>query len=176
MARRYTEEDKQHALQTLDDNFGDVTLTALQTDIPRRTLQDWKRMRKLKQKQTGEHLPPKKDDAQQQQYRANHQDKEHKQVYTEIRDRLLDHIYALVDVLIDDPEIMHARVMSLIRLLDRVIKLEALSDNEQVEHRVIIEYKHPDGTLHKNPHWFESENGEDWNPFGWREDMENNQT
>ena len=29
MARRYTEEDKQHALQTLDDNFGDVTLTAL---------------------------------------------------------------------------------------------------------------------------------------------------
>lgn len=42
MARRnYSDEEKQNALAALDANGGDISLTARQLDIPRKTLGEW---------------------------------------------------------------------------------------------------------------------------------------
>lgn len=43
--KRYDPQFKLHVLATLDLNHGDVSLTATQFNIPRRTLADWRRTR-----------------------------------------------------------------------------------------------------------------------------------
>lgn len=154
MVRHYTPEQKADYLQHLDDNFGNVTLTALQTGVPSRTLYTWKRERKLQAIKNGDPIPgtlrhkkslvpppPKADEPEDAQGE-----------YTRLRERLMEHINNLMETLTDDPDTAHLRVVALTRLLDRVIKLEALTakEGEQVYR---IEYKYPDGTIHDIPHW-----------------------
>ncbi|MDQ7037517.1 MAG: hypothetical protein Q9P01_22545 [Anaerolineae bacterium] len=47
--KRYTDNEKQHALRRLKNNRGDVPLTSLQTRISERTLYDWKRKLRLQE-------------------------------------------------------------------------------------------------------------------------------
>ena len=154
MSRRYTDEQKAEALQHLDDNYGNVTLTALQTGIPIRTLRDWKRYRKL---EILKDLPPEKVARRRQQEiepeeQADIEEEDSAAAYSRIRAHLMQHINTLLETLTDDPDTANLRVIALTRLLDRVIKLEALvqSTSDQV---VRIEYQYPDGTIHNVPPW-----------------------
>ena len=180
MARRYTDEEKEEILARLDDNFGNVTLTALQMNIPTRTLQHWKRMRKLEAFKRGEPAPGnslllrKKSDApqqKQQQVGAQRAVSDTEQTpskgeedyktqvtkeYTHIRERLMEHINNLIETLTDDPDTAHLRITALSRLLDRVIKLEALVGKE-TDQVIRIEYKYPDGSIHDKPPWMDPE-------------------
>lgn len=162
VSRRYSDEEKELILQTLDDNYGNVTLTALQTDIPIRTLQDWKRHRKLLALKHGNALPRvlprKKNEARQQQQQQttdNDTDEaEEENEYAYIRKRLMEHINNLLETLTDDPDTAHLRINALSRLLDRVIKLEQLVNDDPTCEKVIrIEYKDPDGSIHSTPMW-----------------------
>jgi transposase-like protein len=129
MSRRYTPEEKAAALQHLNDNYGNITLTAMQTSIPVRTLHHWRRERKLQllanistdnEDEALESLLHKKVDVQQQQ-----------EVYTRLHQTLLEHLFNLTETLLDDPDTAHLRITALARLLDRVIKLEDLAKSEQ---------------------------------------------
>lgn len=151
MSRRYTTEQKESAMQCLDDNYGNVTITALQTGVPKRTLQEWKRQRKLQAIQRGEPLLREKNHAPQQQQTTDDADTPQAE-YARIRQRLMSHIHTLTETLTDDPDTAHLRASALSRLIDRVIKLEALiKSTGPVECRITFEY--PDGTIHDIPPW-----------------------
>lgn len=161
MPRKYTDQQKIDALQHLADNYGNVTLTAIQTGIPERTLRDWKRRRKF---ETLKDLPPIKETRRRQQTAANddpdqNTENESEGEYTRIRQRLMQHIDTLLETLTDDPDTAHLRIIALTRLLDRVIKLESLTRTES-NAPIRIEYKYPDGTLHNVPPWHNA----DYNP------------
>ena len=172
MARKYTDQEKANILQHLDDNFGNVMLTAIQTGVPRRTLQDWKRLRKLNAIKNGtpisNALPPTKNSARRQQNAANNKsplrsggdlegdkednEEEETNVYAQIREQMMEHLFTLMETLTDDPDTAHLRISALSRLLDRVIKLEALA-GAQKEQVFRFEYVYPDGTIHDAPPW-----------------------
>jgi transposase-like protein len=162
MTRRYTQQQKEEILQQLDDNFGNVTLTAIQTGIPKRTIYDWKQQRKLLALKNGEpvpgQLPPKKNSVWRRQSAANpeqaetHDDGNPPNEYARIRERLMEHLDTLIETLTDDPDTAHLRISALSRLLDRVIKLEDLARTAGPQ-KVIFEYKYPDGTIHGKPMW-----------------------
>lgn len=177
MSKRYTNQQKADALQQLDDNDGNVMLTAIQTDIPKRTLYEWKRQRKLQAIKDGQPasgtLQHKKSAVPPQQSAANTDQPDddedpYLREYTTIRKRLMDHIFTMTDSLIDDPETAHVRIIALSRLLDRVIKLEALTRKETDDRVIRIEYKYPDGTIHDRPPWAPQEGP--YKPFFWRDD------
>ena len=155
MSKRYTQEQRADALQHLDDNYGNVTLTALQTGIPTRTLYQSKRERKLRRQQAEPPLLHKKSAVPPQQTAAKTAPESAGQQgdYTRIRTRLMEHIDTLIETLTDDPDTAHVRAMALTRLLDRVIKLEALTRSEDPEQVIRIEYQYPDGSLHHAPIW-----------------------
>ena len=49
MSRRYTDEEKAHAIQRLTENFYNISVTSLQIGIPIRTLHAWRREHLLQQ-------------------------------------------------------------------------------------------------------------------------------
>lgn len=155
MARRYTPEQKAEILQILDDNFGNVQLTAAFIGMPERTLRDWKNRRKRQHIREFVDLPPEKNNR-----RRRQEDMEEEiHEYTHLRERLMDHINNLMETLTDDPDLAHLRVIALTRLLDRVIKLEALTAKEG-EQVIRLEYKYPDGTIHDKPPWMDDDDEE----------------
>lgn len=157
MSRRYTPQQKADILERLDDNFGNVTLTALQTGVPTRTLSEWKRQRKLRRLQRGEPLLLKKSVRQQQQTAANPAPGDDPpgdppNDYARIRQRLMEHVDTLIETLTDDPDTAHLRIIALSRLLDRVIKLEALARPPAGETVIRWEFVY-DGAVHDAPPW-----------------------
>lgn len=131
MSRRYTAEEKKQILDILDENLGNIVLTALQTSIPARTLYTWRQ--ELQQKPElpqseiaavsrenpelpqSNLLPPPPQEGE----------------YTRIRRLLMHHILRLTNNLSEDPDTVNIRAIALTRLLDRAIKLEALT---RIEH------------------------------------------
>lgn len=156
MSRRYTQDEKAAYLAHLDDNYGNVTLTAIQTGIPSRTLYNWKRERKLRRLQSEPPLLHKKSAVPPPQTATNPDDTEAE--YTRIRAEMMTHIDNLMSSLTDDPDTAHLRIIALTRLLDRVIKLEALTKRENIGEKVIrVEYQYPDGSIHDVPPWARSD-------------------
>ncbi len=159
MSRRYTPQEKADILERLDDNFGNVTLTALQTGVPARTLYEWKRQRKLRRLQRGEPLLHKKNVPPQQQTAADPDPSgddppdDPPNEYARIRQRLMEHVDTLIETLTDDPDTAHLRIVALSRLLDRVIKLEALARPPAEETVIRWEFVYPDGAVHAVPPW-----------------------
>jgi transposase-like protein len=136
MSRRYTDEEKAEALEKLDANVGNITLTAIQTGIPVRTLHHWKRQQRI---QLLMHPSSENEDVElevdsdleallQQKFVAQQQQES---PYSHIRQRLLEHIFDLTETLMDDPDTAHLRVSALSRLLDRALKLERIAGLEQ---------------------------------------------
>ncbi len=168
MPKRYTDQQREDTLQHLDDNYGNVTLTALQTNIPARTIYQWKRERKLRRQQAEPPLLHKKSDALPQKSAANtdHIEDEPQGEYTRLRTRLMQHIDTIVETLTDDPDTAHIRAMALTRLLDRVIKLEALTRTEQPEQVLRVEYLYPDGSIHDIPPWQKPDTDDPFTPTG----------
>ena len=156
LSRRYTPEEKSAALQRLDDNFGDVAVTSIQTGVPTRTLREWKRQRHLEAFQTGQ-LPPQNQRRQQRQQQIidptnndDDDDDDEGNKYRRLRKELMQHIFDLSATLMDDPQTAYLRAVTLSRLIDRVIRLEAIIPQTDKERRIIVEYRQPDGSL--KPH------------------------
>lgn len=131
MSRRYTDEEKAAAIQTLEANAGNIILTAIQTSIPVRTLRDWKREHNAvvaaatpsyNLDSPSDLLPPPEILR-----RRRREDGE----YTKIRQMLMEHLFDLTETLMDNPETAHVRISAISRLLDRVIKLQILAKHEQ---------------------------------------------
>lgn len=162
MPRAYSDTQKTEALDHLDANFGNVTLTAIQTGIPSRTLYEWKRQRKLRRQQAEPPLLHKKNAVPQQQ-NATNDDESDSGEYTRIRSRLMQHLEHLLDSLTDDPDTAHLRIIAVTRLLDRVVKLDPLAGNEH-EQVIRIEYVQPDGTVHNSSPWWTPETESQANP------------
>lgn len=130
MSRRYTDDEKTQALERLEANLGNITLTAIQTNIPVRTLRDWKRenaalvaANTLPDADSPSDLLPPSEILRRRRRETGE--------YTRIREILMDHLFDLTETLLDDPATAHQRMTALSRLLDRVIKLESLVDREQ---------------------------------------------
>ncbi len=156
MSRRYTHQEKTLALQRLDDNFGNVSLTAIQTNISKRTLQEWRNERRVMAFQSGQPDPEtllrEKNIAQQQQQNPDPLSYKEENEYAFIRNRLLQHIHAMLENLVDEPDSAHLRVMALTRLLDRVIKLETQVQFHRHEQVIRFEYSY-DNAIHSVPPW-----------------------
>lgn len=151
MARRYTNQQKADILNQLNANFGNVALTARQTGVPLRTLYTWKR----------EYSPDDPADPALQhqktplrQHYTAESAEEPEGEYARIRARLMQHIDHLLDTLTDDPDTAHLRIMALSRLLDRVIRLEALTRDDPANDVLRIEYVQPDGSISASPPWY----------------------
>lgn len=150
MSHRYTDQQKADILTQLSANFGNVALTARQAGIPSRTLYAWKREQQ-REHPTDAALLHSKTSAPQHYTAANPDHLE--SPYDRIRARLMCHIDHLLDTLTDDPDTAHLRIMALSRLLDRVIKLEALTRANPDDAVIRIEYVHPDGSISDTAPW-----------------------
>jgi hypothetical protein len=160
--KRYTENEKQHALLRLKQNYGDVPLTSLQTRFPERTLYDWKRKlrlqtnldRNLQQKKItaaaataanpDNQLPAQPDTA------PPPDSPEPPHEYLRFRANLVQHIDTLLQTLSDDPDLAHRRAIALTRLLDKVITLESLVKERQPI-TIRYEFRQYDGSLKPTP-------------------------
>ena len=160
--KRYTENEKQYALRRLNENYGDVPLTSLQTRFPERTLYDWKRKFRL-QENLDRNLQQEKITAAAA-TAANHSvavppdtdtvpanaDQQLQSEYGRFRANLIQHIDTLLQTLSDDPDLAHRRAIALSRLLDKVITLESLLKQQQP--RIIrYEFRQYDGSLKPTP-------------------------
>ena len=148
MAQRYTNQQKADILNQLSANLGNVALTARQTGVPLRTLYTWKR-----EQQPDDPALQHQKSPLLQHYTAETADHPEGE-YARIRARLMDHINHLLDTLTDDPDTAHLRIMALSRLLDRVVKLEALTRADSANSVLRIEYVQPDGSISANPPWY----------------------
>ncbi len=137
MSRRYTEEEKQHALQQLDANNGDVSLTSAQTGITARTLYRWNKNRELSLTQNPSPLttlttppPPISDDT--------------AEVLRDLQQRILRETYRLIDAIessIGDKSSVNQIVSAISQLIDRYMKLSAqLPSQQENEPFLRIEY------------------------------------
>ncbi|MEQ8674174.1 MAG: hypothetical protein RLP44_08865 [Aggregatilineales bacterium] len=151
--RIYTQEEVLEALTLIGLNGGSVPLTAMQTAIPERTLYRWKKEQNTGnanfwQKKNPAPLPtadPIKLPALSAETLEN--------PYGIIRERLLAHILHLTENLTHHPYELQAVAMAVTRMIDRLIKLEALDDRYQPEQVIRVEYKDPDGSIHNTPMW-----------------------
>ena len=168
MARKYTDQEKANILQHLDDNYGNVTITSIQTGVPIRTIHRWKRLRKLMAIKNGDPIPgtlrhkknlmpPPQNAATSKSSLRSGEDlggdnDKPNNVYAQIREQMMEHLFTLMETLTDDPDTAHLRISALSRLLDRVIKLETLAGAQQ-EQVFRFEHMYPDGTIHDVPPW-----------------------
>ncbi len=138
-SRRYTPAEKVSALEQLQTNGGNVTITALQTGISERTLYHWRRqdwLQQILQRQSPPPLlqqPPAFDDD--------------LDALRFLRTQIMDELVSLAMTLKDGANLTtpYQRVALLSQLLDRLIKLDAhLKPYTPVEHTVRIEYADPD--------------------------------
>ena len=144
MSRRYSDEEKSQAVQHLHDNYYNVTLTAIQTGIPLRTLYEWKRQRQVERIKGQDAIP---EDILNEEVLLQQENSVlllQQNEYTRIRQRLLEHIFELIDTLNDDPHATNTRVSAVSRLLDRVIKLEGRERSELSELRFDMKYGRED--------------------------------
>jgi transposase-like protein len=133
--------EKAEAIHRLLNNMGDVSLTAKQTDIPERTLYEWKN--EFRDRKNSFLL----------QYTAinKHHQAIHEQ-YVFIRDDIITHLYHLSQRLRKNPENPTQLAAAFARLVDRLVKAEALVQ-QTTTYAIIILWEHPDGTVHDKPVW-----------------------
>jgi transposase-like protein len=139
MSQRYTLEDKIAALDKLKSNGGNIALTALQLEIPERTLYNWRRQRSLRQiwQRQSSPLPPPEIPAFDDDLQALHF----------LRAQIMKELVSLSTMLNDDADLTtpRERVTLMSQLLDRLMKLDAhLKPYIPVEQVIRFEYSDPD--------------------------------
>jgi hypothetical protein len=139
MVRRYTPEEKDHALELLIANNGDLSLTSAETGIPVRTLENWRRAGVLPPPVTAPPPPPMPDD------RLEALEDIQQQMLREARNLA----YSLREAVADAP--LSQRVAALAQLLDRIIKLNTQLPGPTKETVFRIEYIDPEGHAHSTP-------------------------
>ena len=135
MSRRYTEDEKQRALDALRQNRGDIDKTSAELGIPARTLRNWQRL-------------------------AHKWDADHAADHMRHAQRLLaERTVALVEA-ISAEKINSAPINQLASaigtFIDRYLKLdEHLNTGQEEEQEQVIrfEFQYPDGSIHSTPQW-----------------------
>jgi transposase-like protein len=132
MSRRYTTAEKQHALESLDANAGDIHPTSTQLGISAQTLRNWQRKHQEQQTQREAELA----------HRLRHK-------LLKSAERLVDSLEAVID---NAP--LNQRASALGAVIDRYLKLEAqLPEDDNQEQVIRIEYRYPDNSIHATPPW-----------------------
>src|SRR5690606_9452587 len=81
-----------------------------------------------------------------------------KQLQRQLLDLALDIVNEMEEAIADAP--LNQQVAALKAILDSVLKLEERTPKpEQLEQVYRIEYKHPDGTIHRTPPWAADDSG-----------------
>lgn len=140
MVRRYTQEEKDQALELLIANNGDLSLTSAETGIPIRTLENWRRAGVLPPPVISPPPPPPIPDD-----RLEALEDIQQQMLREARNLA----YSLRETVADAP--LNQRVAALAQLLDRIIKLNTQLPNPTKETVFRIEYIDPEGHVHATP-------------------------
>ena len=133
MSKRYSQEEKDQALQRLVANAGDVPLTSAQTGIPLRTLHAWRRAHLSSE----QHVAPQ----QQQVNLAPSDDEALRLLRQQLVNEALTFITSLEEVM--DEASLNQRVSALGQLIDRIVKLAVLLPPAQIEQVYRIEYADP---------------------------------
>lgn len=131
MSRRYTPEEKRQALAWLEASGGDYAETGAQTGIPAPTLRRWHEQQLEAQAQSDV-------------------EKLHR-----LRRRLIqaaDQLAASLEAVIEDAP-LHQRAGALGIVIDRYLRLGEVLPQEEQEQVIRIEYKYPDGSIHRVPPW-----------------------
>jgi hypothetical protein len=113
MSRRYTSEEKDHAIQRLIANSGDVALTSSETGIPVRTLENWRRVHGLPRFGASPPPPPPPIAA------------DDLDALRDLQQEMLREAYNLVHSIEEaiDEAPLNQRVAALAQLIDRIMKL-----------------------------------------------------
>jgi transposase-like protein len=121
MSRRYTSEEKDHAIQQLIANHGDVTLTSLETGIAERTLTRWKRSMVLPPRGAFPSRPQPQPPPQPQNPIAA----DDLEALRDLQQEMLREAYNLVHSIEEaiDEAPLNQRVAALAQLIDRIMKL-----------------------------------------------------
>jgi len=173
VSRRYTEEEKAMALQTLANNLGSIAITSIQTGIPERTLFNWRRKQRLEQQaQAGflrQHptLPPQPlpQESSENNRETDEKDEEIHE-FQRLRDQLMEHIFTLSQMISIDPDTAYLKAAAISRLLDRVLKLEAHMPQKDPGRIVIEYYDAMTGKYNNIPPWVTPGNEESfWQRF-----------
>ncbi len=150
MARRYTPQEKEHALQCFVANDSDVSLTSAQTGIPVRTLENWRRAGIL----VHPTLPPPPP--------APPIAPDDLDALRDLQHQMLREAYNLVhsieDAIEDAP--LSQRVAALAQLIDRIMKLSSQLPNPSRQSVIRIEYVDPEGYVHSTPPLSDEDDGE----------------
>jgi transposase-like protein len=132
MSKRYSQEEKDRALERLAANTGDASLTSAQTGIPLRTLHAWRRALEqhgAQQQQQPVKLAPSDDEA-----------------LRLLRQQLVSEALSFIaslDEVVEEAS-LNQRVSALGQLIDRIVKLAVLLPPAQSEQVIRIEYADPD--------------------------------
>jgi len=149
MPRRYTDQEREEALRSLDLYQGNIPIASLRTGIPERTLRDWRRRRE--ESDPVDHHHPEEAPLSPEEKSSAAAIKELK----DLRKLLMTHIFTLTASLSQDDERVHHRSIAVSRLLDRVIKLDReiaqMKGNGPLIIRVVRGSK--DGADHTAPAW-----------------------
>ena len=155
MRKRYQQIDKVKALQALDANGGNIGLTAVELEIPLRTLRDWDLFRRaiakafFTPKEKPELVYPRPLDEEVEEVPEVIQEL---QVVREKMMRAINHLTQKLDV---DDGLIHRRAMAFSRLIDRLNKIDEqiIAWHSAVGHKAIrIEYVYDD-QIHDRPIW-----------------------
>ena len=167
MPRRYTAQEREDALRSLDLYQGSIPIASLRTGIPERTLRDWRRRREASDP-VDHHNPEEAP--------LSPEEKSSAVAIRELRDLrklLMTHIFTLTTALSQDDDRVQHRSIAVSRLLDRVMKLDReiaqIDANGPLVIRVVR--TNPDGTVHdvpswRNPEWQASQTAREDDPEG----------
>lgn len=131
MSRRYTPAEKRQALAWLEANGDAYAEASAQTGIPASTLRRWHEQQLEAQAQSDV-------------------EKLHR-----LRRRLIeaaDQLAASLEAVIEDAP-LHQRAGALGIVIDRYLRLGEVLPQEEQEQVIRIEYKYPDGSIHRVPPW-----------------------
>ncbi|MBZ0299151.1 MAG: hypothetical protein K8J31_05400 [Anaerolineae bacterium] len=156
---RYSDEQRQAALDCLAANEGDFQLASEETGVPAATLRKWAR----REQATGQELVQLQErlTALRQQVKAEPSASVRERMENELLDSMVDNALALAKTIQNDLDSapLSQRATALNQVIDKILKLLAMLPpvGEQV---IRIEFIDPDGSSHETPYWSRSHPGE----------------
>jgi hypothetical protein len=166
MARQYTSEEIAVATKALEENGGDISLISTLLGIPERTLYTWRKkyLKTSKKSYSPPPLLPPAPETPQQPLHPNPFGMTHEDLqkaleteyvphpYNDLRQALMADIVKLQPTIAEDPNLAHVRALAVSRMIDDVLRLEAICRVEKPQ-LTIFKYEYHDGTLHDVPPW-----------------------
>lgn len=167
--RHYSPQEKSQALRSLQEHEGDISHVSTLLNIPERTLYTWRKdyeslnlheksipqnLQNQRNQQNPE-LPPLELSAfgMTREQLAKALEIEYiPSPFNTMRENLWTHIKILQTSISEDPDTAHVRALAVSRMLDDILRLDAICRLEKPNLN-IIKYEYRDGTYHNIPEW-----------------------